>query len=56
MNIAIVIALPQEAEGIDGYPVYLSGCGKVNATIATWQQFVMVLIVINYGTAGTWIT
>ena len=35
MNIAIVIALPQEAEGIDGYPVYLSGCGKVNATIAT---------------------
>ena len=54
MNIAIVIALPQEAEGIKGYPVYLSGCGKVNATIAT-----MTAIrdgadcIINYGTAGT---
>ena len=54
MNIALIIALPQEAEGIDEYPVYLSGCGKVNATIAT-----MTAIrdgadcIINYGTAGT---
>ena len=34
---ALVIALPEEAEGIQGYPIYLSGCGKVNATIATMK-------------------
>ena len=34
---ALVIALPEEAEGILGYKIYLSGCGKVNATIATMK-------------------
>ena len=34
---ALVIALPQDAEGIQVYPIYLSGCGKVNATIATMK-------------------
>ena len=37
MKIALVIALEDEAQGINGYPVYLSGCGKVNATIATMK-------------------
>ena len=51
---ALIIALPEEAQGIEGYPIYLSGCGKINATIATMKaihdghEFI-----INYGSAGT---
>ena len=50
---AIIIALPEEAEGIKNYPVYLSGCGKVNATIATMEALASgVKKIINFGTAG----
>ena len=52
-SIALVIALPQEAEGITDYPVYFSGCGKVNATIATMKAINDGHdYIINFGTAG----
>ena len=52
-SIALVIALPQEAEGITDYPVYFSGCGKVNATIATMKAIHDGHdYIINFGTAG----
>ena len=36
-----------------GYPVYLSGCGKVNATIATMKAiYDGADLIINYGSAG----
>ena len=51
---ALIIALPQEAEGIEGYSVYLSGCGKVNATISTMKAIHDGhKLIINYGSAGT---
>ena len=51
-SIALVIALPQEAEGITDYPVYFSGCGKVNATIATMKAIHDGHdYIINFGTA-----
>ena len=37
MKTSIIIALPEEAEDLKGYSIYLSGCGKVNATIATME-------------------
>ena len=50
---ALIIALPQEAEGIKGYSIYLSGCGKVNATIATMKAIHDGHnLIINYGSAG----
>ena len=49
----LIIALPEESEGIEGYPIYLSGCGKVNATIATMEAIdAGAKKIINYGTAG----
>ena len=52
-SIALVIALPAEAEGIEGYPIYLSGCGKVNATIATMKAINDgYKSIINFGSAG----
>ena len=54
MSTALVIALPEESEGIEGYPIYLSGCGKVNATIATMRAIRDGhKSIINYGSAGT---
>ena len=51
---ALVIALPEEAEGILLYPIYLSGCGKVNATIATMKAINDGhKFIINYGSAGS---
>ena len=51
---ALVIALPEEAEGILLYPIYLSGCGKVNATIATMQAInAGHKFIINYRSAGS---
>ena len=51
---ALIIALPEEAEGIEGYPIYLSGCGKVNATIATMKAIRDgYKNIINFGSAGT---
>ena len=53
MKIALVIALEDESQGINGYPVYLSGCGKVNATIATMKAiYDGADLIINYGSAG----
>ena len=50
---SLVIALPEEAEGIQGYSIYISGCGKVNATIATMEAIDSgATRIINYGTAG----
>ncbi len=52
-SIALIIALPAEAEGIEGYPIYLSGCGKVNATIATMKAINDgYRSIINFGSAG----
>tara|TARA_B100000287_G_scaffold327713_1_gene312161 strand:- start:151 stop:687 length:537 start_codon:yes stop_codon:yes gene_type:complete len=52
-SISLIIALPAEAEGIEGYPVYLSGCGKVNATIATMRAIRDGAdYIINFGSAG----
>ena len=52
--IALIIALPEEAEGIEGYPIYLSGCGKVNATIATMKAIRDGHnFIINFGSAGS---
>ena len=52
--IALIIALPEESEGIYGYPLYLSGCGKVNATIATMKAIKDGAdLIINYGSAGS---
>ena len=49
----LIIALPEESEGIEGYPIYLSGCGKINATIATMEAIdAGAKKIINYGTAG----
>ena len=54
MTAALVIALPEEAEGIEGYPIYLSGCGKVNATIATMRAIRDGHdYIINFGSAGS---
>ena len=51
---ALIIALPEEAEGIQGYPIYLSGCGKVNASIATMKAINDGhKSIINFGSAGT---
>ena len=50
----LIIALPEESEGIEGYSIYLSGCGKVNATIATMEAIDSgAKKIINYGTAGS---
>ena len=50
----LIIALPEESEGIEGYSIYLSGCGKVNATIATMEAIdAGAKKIINYGTAGS---
>ena len=49
----LIIALPEESEGIEGYSIYLSGCGKVKATIATMEAIdAGAKKIINYGTAG----
>ena len=49
----LIIALPEESEAIEGYSIYLSGCGKVNATIATMEAIdAGAKKIINYGTAG----
>ena len=49
----LIIALPEESEGIEGYSIYLSGCGKVNAAIATMEAIdAGAKKIINYGTAG----
>ena len=49
----LIIALSEESEGIEGYSIYLSGCGKVNATIATMEAIdAGAKKIINYGTAG----
>ena len=54
MSTALVIALPEESEGIEGYPIYLSGCGKVNATIATMRAIRDGhKFIINFGSAGS---
>ena len=53
MMTTLVIALPEEAEDIHGYSIYMSGCGKVNATIATMEAIDSgATRIINYGTAG----
>ena len=53
MNTSLIIALPEEAEGLKGYSVYISGCGKVNATISTMEAIdAGAKRIINYGTAG----
>ena len=50
---ALIIALPEESEGIEGYSIYLSGCGKINATIATMEAIDSgAKRILNYGTAG----
>jgi len=50
---ALIIALPEEAEGINSHPIYLSGCGKVNATIATMRAIRDgYRSIINFGSAG----
>ncbi len=52
-NSILIIALPEESEGIEGHTIYLSGCGKVNATIATMEAINSgAKRIINYGTAG----
>ena len=54
MTAVLVIALPEESEGIQGYPIYLSGCGKVNATIATMRAIRDGHdYIINFGSAGS---
>ena len=53
MSTSFIIALPEEAEGLKGHSIYLSGCGKVNATIATMEAIdAGAKRIINYGTAG----
>ena len=53
MTTTFIIALPEEAEDLKGYSIYLSGCGKVNATIATMEAIdAGAKRIINYGTAG----
>ena len=53
MITSFIIALPEEAEGLKGHSIYLSGCGKVNATIATMEAIdAGAKRIINYGTAG----
>ena len=52
--IKIVVALRQEINRLSGYDVYYSGCGKVNATIATMKAIHDGHdLIINYGSAGT---
>ena len=49
----IVVALKKEVGTLSGYDVYYSGCGKVNATIATMEAISAgAKTIINYGTAG----
>ena len=49
----IIVALRQEINTLSGYDVYYSGCGKVNATIATMEAISSgAKTIINYGTAG----
>ena len=50
MITSFIIALPEEAEGLKGHSIYLSGCGKVNATIATMEAIdAGAKKIINYG-------
>jgi adenosylhomocysteine nucleosidase len=50
---AVIIALKEEAVGIEYHNIYISGVGKVNATIATMKAINEgATDIINYGTAG----
>ena len=50
---AVIIALKEEAVGIEYDNIYISGVGKVNATIATMKAINEgATEIINYGTAG----
>jgi adenosylhomocysteine nucleosidase len=51
--IALIIALPEEAEGIDFNRTYISGVGKVNSMIATFKAIRDGATgILNYGSAG----
>ena len=53
MKTSIIIALPEEAEDLKGYSIYLSGGGKVIATIAAMEAIDSgAKRIIKYGTAG----
>tara|TARA_B100001175_G_scaffold97606_1_gene82726 strand:- start:199 stop:777 length:579 start_codon:yes stop_codon:yes gene_type:complete len=50
---AIIIALKEEAVGVEHHNIYISGVGKVNAAIATMKAIHDgANHIINYGTAG----
>ena len=50
---AVIIALKEEAVGIEYDNIYISGVGKVNATITTMKAINEgATDIINYGTAG----
>ena len=54
MSIALIIALKLEARDIEYENIYISGVGKVNATIATMKAIQDGADeIINFGTAGS---
>ena len=53
MKISLIVALSEEYLGIEWSPVYISGVGKINATMAAMTAIADGAdIVINYGSAG----
>ena len=56
MSVALIIALPDEAYGIEnikGVTTYISGVGKINSAIATFQAIKRgATKIINFGSAG----
>tara|TARA_B100000989_G_scaffold290181_1_gene262977 strand:+ start:773 stop:1339 length:567 start_codon:yes stop_codon:yes gene_type:complete len=56
LSVALIIALPDEAYGIEnikGVTTYISGVGKINSAIATFQAIKRgATKIINYGSAG----
>ena len=53
MSVALIIALKLEARNIEYSNIYISGVGKVNATIATMKAIQEGADeIINFGTAG----
>jgi adenosylhomocysteine nucleosidase len=54
MKLALIIALPEETKYIDFNNIYVSGVGKVNATIAAMKAIHEGAdMIINYGSAGS---
>ena len=52
-KLAVIIALKEETKDVNYEDIYISGVGKVNATIAAMKAINEgATEIVNYGTAG----